>query len=108
METRHIRLDYDQALLAKKHLLSSELNLLRTTRKINTYKLLRKREHILKTKLKSNINILKSKINFLQSYLPKDKRDSQMKIKPIQTKNKDNPNIQDELANIKAKLAELG
>ena len=44
METRHIKLDYEEALHAKKQILSTELNLLQTSKKIRNYKVLRKKE----------------------------------------------------------------
>jgi len=64
METRHVKLDYESALSAKKHLLSSELNLLQIIKKINAYKLLRKQELITKTKLKKEIISFRTKIKY--------------------------------------------
>ena len=43
-ETRHIKLDYEEALLAKKQLLTTELNLLNLLKKVKNYRALRKRE----------------------------------------------------------------
>ena len=52
METRHIMFDYEEALSAKKNLLTTEINLLSILKKIKDYKNLRKREFSLKNKLR--------------------------------------------------------
>ena len=63
METRHVRLNYEEALFAKKQFLSSELNILHIIKKIKHYRILRKKEHTLKTKLKTSLKSLNTKIN---------------------------------------------
>ena len=72
-ETRHVRLDYGEALNAKKQLLSFEINLIYANKNLSKYRALRKKEFALKNKLKTNITSLKSKLNFLLSTFPKDK-----------------------------------
>ena len=72
METRHIRMDYEEALNAKKQLLTSEINLLHIAKKIKNYKLLRKKEIATKNKLKTSLTSLKSKITMLQSSFPNE------------------------------------
>ena len=65
VETRHVKLSYEEALDAKKQFLSSELNLLHTIRKLKNYKLLRRKEIAVKNNLKTKLASLKTKINFL-------------------------------------------
>ena len=72
METRHIKLDYEEALSAKKQLLTTQLNLLHTLKKLKSYRLLRNKELIQKNKLKSSVSILKTRINLIQSTFPRD------------------------------------
>ena len=108
METRHIRLDYEEALNAKKHLLSSELNLLQLMKTVKNYRTLRKKEITSKNKLKRELTSLKTKINLIESTFPK-LRPNQLKIKKVEKKIRDeeNEDIQDELEEIKAKLKKL-
>ena len=54
-ETRHVRLDYGEALNAKKQLLSFEINLIYANKNLSKYRALRKKEFALKNKLKLNI-----------------------------------------------------
>ena len=72
METRHIKLNYEEALNAKKQLLSFEINLIYSNKHLSKYRKLRRREFALKNKLKLNITSLKAKLLFLLSTLPKD------------------------------------
>jgi len=108
VETRHVRLDYEQALSAKKQLLTSEINLLHILKKIRTYKLLRKKELTLKSGLRVRLKSLKTKINSIYSYLPTEGQKT-VKIKrrkKIVEKSAER-GIQGELEDIKRKLARL-
>ena len=60
-ETRHVRLNYNEELDAKKQLLTSELNILQTLKKFKHYKTLRKRELTTKNKLKTALKSLDTK-----------------------------------------------
>lgn len=71
METRHIKFDYEQALDAKKQLLSSEISLLHILKALKAYKDLRKKEFIEKNKLKTNLTSLKNKIKLIKTEFPK-------------------------------------
>ena len=44
MESRYIKIDYGEAVSAKKEILSSEINLLNIAKHIENYKQLRKKE----------------------------------------------------------------
>ena len=106
METRHIRLDYGETLNAKKQLLSSEINLIYITKKLKTYKLLRKRELAQKDKLKNSLASLRTKLNLLLSTLPIDKGVPETK-KIGRRKEQEENEISEELNDIKTKLAKL-
>ncbi len=108
METRHIKFNYDQALDAKKQLLSSEINLLHMLRALKAYKLLRKKEFIEKNKLKTKLASLKTKIKSIESGLPNPpeiKQKIKQRIKGI--KKHDKKTLQQELNEIKEKLEGL-
>ncbi|GAI51275.1 unnamed protein product [marine sediment metagenome] len=108
METRHIKFDYEDALNAKKQILSTELNLLRTEKKVKTYKLFRKKEIAVKNKLKTALKNLKTKINQIEKTFPEDKQ------KPITSKKREQDikkkkkqDIKQELEEIQSKLERL-
>ena len=65
METRHVRIDYEEALDAKKQLLSSEMNVLNIAKKIKAYRVLRKKELAAKTRLRTALVSLRTKINLI-------------------------------------------
>jgi len=112
METRHIRMDYEEALNAKKQLLTSEINLLHIAKKIKNYKLLRKKEIATKNKLKTSLTSLKSKITMLQSSFPNEtqpKSDFKKTKKQaiLGKEEQESESLQNELDDIKEKLAKL-
>ncbi len=121
METRHLKLDYDEALAAKKAVLSSELNLLYIIRSLKSYKLLRKREYTNKNKLKKAVTSFKTRIDLILSNMPrkipkvKVKQEAKQKIKQEtkpkkiskKTKKEGRRTIEGELEEIQRKLASL-
>ena len=107
METRHIRLDYEEAIEAKKQLLSSELNLLYMIKRLKAYKLLRKKEILTKVKLKSHMNSLKAKVNLMKSTFPKQGTE-EVQLKKREVEKGPSKEIQKELEDIQKKLAKLG
>jgi len=107
IETRHIKVGYEEALSAKKQLLSGELNLLHIMKRIKSYKMLRKKEITTKNKLKISITSLKSKLNLIQSKFPEQEIKLQNFRRKEITTEKDE-NIKDQLDEIKSKLAKLG
>ncbi len=106
MESRYVKLDYNEALSAKKELLSSEINLLNIARKMENFRQLRKKELLLKTRLKFLLNNLKSKINLFQSTFPQEQGKVNIR-KPAAKESKKSRHIQDELEDIRNKLARL-
>lgn len=107
METRYVKFDYQEALEAKKQLLSSELNLLQTAKRVQNYKVLRKKELRTKTKLKTALRNLQAKIKALQSSLPEQETQEPQK-KPIKKiKDQQEQNIQEQLQEIQDKLEKM-
>jgi len=108
METRHFRLDYNEAVTAKKAMLSSQIDVINAIGNLNRYRITRKKESIAKRELKREIVDLKSKINTLLSYLPKDEHHHLEKIhrKKEKTKEKSKSSKQ-EIEEIRQKLAKL-
>lgn len=66
----HIKLDYLEALKAKRSILSSELSSLKIARKIGRYRIIRLEELGLKSRLYGKMKEAKSNIRKLQSLLP--------------------------------------
>ena len=107
METRHIKFNYDQALDAKKQLLSSEINLLHMIKALKAYKILRKMEFIKKNKLKTSLTSLKSKIKLIESGFPKPEHKPKTPTRIKGIKKQDKKNLQQELEEIREKLESL-
>jgi len=74
METRHIKLEYNEGLDMKKQLLTLELNLLHILKKISNYRSLRKRETSIGSKMKSALTATRAKINSLYKSFPPELR----------------------------------
>ena len=107
MEMRYVKLDYEDALESKKSLLSSEINLLEILRKVKSYRNFRMKELSYKDKLRMELNNLDKKIEELQKSLPNeyskaDKRKN--KEKKVFKRDRD---LEEELNDIKKKLARL-
>ena len=74
MATEHpiySRIDYEDAMQAKKNMLRSQMNLLNIIKKLEEYKRLRKQELMLKLKLKNDLGEVKAKINKILDSAPK-------------------------------------
>ena len=108
METRHIKLDYEEALDAKKQILTIELGLLHTIRRLKAYRLVRKKELALKSQLKTEFSSLKSKLDLVQSTFPEKEKKSKFQNPERKIENKESRNLQAELDDIKRKLEKLG
>ncbi|VVB78349.1 Uncharacterised protein [uncultured archaeon] len=111
MENWHIKIDHGEALDSKKQLLSSELNLLHLLRHMKNYSILRKKETAINNKIKLNISSLRQKLTLLKSTLPKGaapKIESRIKKVEVKLKTEEKNDFQNELDEIKAKLAKLG
>lgn len=107
MEARHIKFEYEEALNAKKKLLSSELNILQTAKHIRNYRLLRKKEIILKNKLNISLKNLKAKLNLIQLTFPKQETSTNTEKKLKKREIKQDQDIKNQLKEIQEKLAKL-
>lgn len=107
METRHIKIDYEDSLTGKKQLLSFEINILHILKKIKSYRLLRSKELNLKNQLRIQLNNLKKRINLAYSLLPHENIGIQKRIDGKKKITSAGPDIQDELEEIKRKLKAL-
>jgi len=74
MVSRYFKLNIDEAYQIRKDIKSTENTFFDLSQKINAYKLLRKKEAILKNKLKVSFSSLKSKILLMESTLPEEER----------------------------------
>jgi len=118
METKHIRIDSEDIISAKRELLQSEIDTLHLIKRIRNYNILRKKELALKAKIKQEMGFLKSKINLIISTMPKEaseKKVQSVEVSSIKPKKEASPfqekinkDLQKELDEIKAKLAKLG
>ena len=71
-ETRHVKISHEHALLSKKELLTSQLNLIKIIKKIRAYKILRKKQFANRNKLKTelkNFLMLEYSGNIMLHYL---------------------------------------
>ena len=74
MVSRYLKLDPEFAYQLRKDIRSSEETFYKISQKINAYKLLRKKETVVKNKLKLAFTSLKSKINFMEGNFPEEER----------------------------------
>ncbi|MAG02700.1 hypothetical protein CMI42_05160 [Candidatus Pacearchaeota archaeon] len=105
METRHVRIGYDEALRSKRNLLNSEINLLQITKSIRNYRLFRKKEFTARNKLKSQMKSLRLKFNLLASTFPEQEKVKTKKV--VKKEDKVSRDVQEELEEIKRKLENL-
>ncbi len=99
-EVIHIKLEYPEALQAKKDVLGSELGLLRIAKAIKKHQVLRSDELKTKLRLHRKIRELKTSITKLQQVLPK------VKITEILEEKEDKEEEEDEKKAIKKKVKE--
>ena len=109
METKHIRMDEEEVIFVKKEILHTQINTLHLIKRLRNYKILRRKEFTLRTKLKQEMGFLRLKINLIISTMPREA--SEKSIKEVKKENpiheKVNDAFQKELDEIKAKLAKL-
>jgi len=116
VETRYIKIDYGESINAKKQILASEISLIEIIKRINNYRLLRKKELETKLRLKASLYNLKSDINSINATFPeheqtktiyKGKKAQINKIEKSSTTKKQ-LDFQNDIEEIQAKLARLG
>ena len=112
----HIKFEYDSALDCKKDILSSEIDLLRMSQKLENYHDLRDQELDLKIKVEKKIKALKLDIGRLQNLLPKIKipkilkPETERKEEPVHrevVKKPKEDKIESELQEIQKRLSSL-
>ncbi len=81
METVHIKLEHDEALFAKKELLSSQINTLELLKKFKQYKALRQKELLVQGRFKKVLSDLKKMVTEVEEAFPKDRaHEEEMKV----------------------------
>jgi len=111
----HVKLDYEEAIRAKKDLLSSERDFLRLLKIMKRYSLLRTEELNTKIKIQNRIKTLKINLGRLTKILPKvilpgilKKEDIiEEKISKIKKEEKDK-DLESQLMDIQERLKQLG
>ena len=127
----HVWIDAAQAVDAKKQILSSETNLLEIIKIMREYNTLRKREFVLKNRLKKALEEIKDNITIIEAELPtpaeagikiekeqieegKSEKASEMdelarieRLRKTSITKERNRKIEDELEDIRAKLERL-
>ena len=112
----HIKLEYNEAVKAKKDILSTEMNLLRILRIIKKYRDSRTQELVLKTKIHRKIKEFLTNMKKLETLLPKVKipevlKEDDEEISKIKTKKKlpaEHKDIESQLQEIQNQLKNLG
>jgi len=109
----HIRLDYLEALTARRNLLSSELFSLNVAKRIAAYRTLRLEEFRLKSKLYGKMKTTRSHIKMLQEMLPNPKipkilrKENMEKLSKVELKASHEEGIEFQLREIQRRLEEL-
>lgn len=106
----YVKLEYREAVDAKKELLSSQADILKTLKLIQNYKNLRKKELIKKSKIRLKLAQLKKDMNKFSIILPEtqETREFEIKEREVIGEISKNKSIDAELKEIQRKLAELG
>jgi hypothetical protein len=110
METRHVKIEYENGLASKKELLSSEINLLNIVRRLRNYRILRRKEMAAKNSLNREMKALRIKFGLLEASFPDQK---ELKVKDDKRKGKarklkmNKADVHDELDEIRKKLERL-
>jgi len=102
------KIEYEDAISAKRNLLESQANLLRILQYLNNYKSLRKKELTLKIKLKKILKEIKDNVKEVLKNAPKTQEiKDHMKEKKEAQESHAVLSIESELSDIQDKLREL-
>ncbi len=74
MSNVHIKIDYDEAVASKKEVLLAEVSLLKTIKHMRLYNSLRKKEYLLKSRIKKDLSSMASNISKIEISLPEQHR----------------------------------
>ena len=109
----YVRLEHNEAISGKKQALSITVNLLEILKRIENYKILRKKELLLKGKLKKELSSLRIGLNRIQESLPEQEKIAGIrKTKKLESKesskeSEHKKNIEAQIREIKEKLEKL-
>ena len=106
MESRHISIERTDAVALKKEVLNSEVSILEILKRLRSYRLLRKKEFVLRTELKAHFATLHTKVNSSCSSLP-EYFPASVEKKFTSAHPRESHDIQKELEDIRAKLQRL-
>jgi hypothetical protein len=111
----HVKIEYEEAIQAKKDLLSSERDFIRILKTVKRYNLLRKEELNIKLRLQNKIKEFKTNLWRLNEVFPKIKLPDILKKedleeeKPSKTKKENkNEDLEVQLREIQERLRKLG
>lgn len=120
-ESIHIKLEYPEAVQSKRSMLEVEKSMLEIVKHMRTYDSLKKREFTIKTSLKKDFEELVRLISAIENHIPreetgfsKEKYKKEIKVKEIKKRLQSKINeqrrdeIEDQIQDIQAKLAQLG
>ena len=116
MKSIYIQVPYYEAIAGKRAFLSAQINMLQLLKSLKSYKNFRRRELILKQKLKSSLSNFRVQIRALQTELPRETREITIKeIEQISTPTGENyeelkhrKDIEAQLQEIREQLVRLG
>ncbi|MEK6890990.1 MAG: hypothetical protein AABX03_02535 [Nanoarchaeota archaeon] len=77
------KVDYDSMLASKKQVLAAQINCLNILKNIDSYKDLRKKEFMLKLKVKNNFKEIKESLSRINENMPKKAYDELKEIEKI-------------------------
>tara|TARA_Y100000310_G_C20230957_1_gene600213 strand:+ start:123 stop:443 length:321 start_codon:yes stop_codon:yes gene_type:complete len=106
MSEIYSKIESERAINSKKNLLESQASLLRSLKHLDNYKILRKKELMLKIKLKKNVKEVKDNIKEILKNAPKTEHTKKVKEKAEESHVV--LSIESELEDIQNKLRELG
>ncbi|MFA5020387.1 MAG: hypothetical protein WC533_04810 [Candidatus Pacearchaeota archaeon] len=111
-EPVYAKIGYSEAVQIRKEILKTEAEILATIKRLKEYRLLRKKEIMLKIKLKNEISEIKEAIFELLKEVPTTHKIEEAKKIQVQVKQKrdlkEDSDIESQLREIQRKLDELG
>jgi len=109
----YVRFEYEECVDSKKNILSTQMNLLNSIKKLESYTILRKQELIKKTLLKNELKQAISQVNLVLSSIPssqtsiKTVKQSSSQSAEIIINSKKSQDIESQLYEIREKLSKL-
>ncbi len=102
-----MRFAHPSVVYAKKQLLQSQLEIISTLQRVKKYHAIREEELSLKLELKKKFDELKTEVAVFEKILPKQQRKEEDSFELPVEKQIKRSELEDEIDNIKAKLAQL-